>query len=231
MRQPIDSEPLHEAELVDALLDDLIGGDAPETAIQKLLHRGVPGRVAGLDSMSSRVTALRKRWAEQGDYNRAVERFSARLRSILDQEQAGLAGATTADAGLKLAQLDILPGSTGEALESLSGYRFSTEPLQSAFSQLVEQVRDTTINAQMAELAATMKQAKPQELAEIREMLEEIAAMVVARTAGGQHDFPGFMAKHSNRFPEDPQSLDQFGKDGIARPAPLRTLCPAAGGD
>lgn len=207
---PLDPDPVHEAELVDALVDDLLGGVEPGRAIARLLRRGVRGRVTGLDAMASRVAAARKRWTERGDLNQSVEEFTARLRSILDQERAILAGGGHEDTAFELARLEVLSDSTAGALRSLSSYRFSTESMQADFDRLVEEIRVRTLTVQMGEVAGTMHQATPEELTDIRQMLEAIGRMVQAREQGGSYDFAGFMDRYRHRFPQDPESLDEL---------------------
>jgi uncharacterized protein with von Willebrand factor type A (vWA) domain len=208
--QDVDWDELEEAELIDQISDDLLGGTGAQRAIQRLLRRGISGRLPGLNDLARRVAEARRRWAEETNVNGAVSEFTARLNSILDQEKAALKDAEGDAARLKETQLDLLPSSTGAALKELMNYRFSQEPIQAAFDQLVEDIRREVLQAQFGKLLGAMQNVTPDDVARMRQMLSEINQMVQARDRGEPYDFEGFMQRYGDMFPEEPRNLDEL---------------------
>ena len=51
---------------------------------------------------------------------------------------------------------------------------------------------------------------KPERMAALKDMLAELNTMLAAREAGEQPDFAGFMERHGQFFPGNPQSLDEL---------------------
>ena len=70
--QAFDEEEVEDSELMDEISDELLSGTSPSRALQRLLRRGISGRIPGLDDLSKRIAEARRRWAEQTNTNSAV---------------------------------------------------------------------------------------------------------------------------------------------------------------
>jgi len=208
--QGFDDDEVEDSDLIDEIADDLLGGTGPQRALQRLMRRGIQGRMPGLDDLSRRMAEARRRWAEQTNVNSAVSEFATRLRSILDQEKAALKDMDGEAARLKETQLDLLPSSTGAALKELMSYRFSDEQIQASFDRLVEDIKREVLQAQFGNLLGAMQNVTPDDVARMRQMLSEINQMVQARDRGEPYDFDGFMERYGDMFPERPKNLDEL---------------------
>lgn len=208
--QEFDDDEVEDSDLIDELSDDLLGGANPQRALNRLMRRGIPGKLPGLDELSRRIAEARRKWAEETNTNGAVSEFSARLRTILDQEKAALRDEEGDEARRAETQLDLLPRSTGAALKELMEYQFSDPQAQAAFDRLVEDIRAEILQAQFGNMMGSMQNVTPEHVARMRQMMAEINQMVRAREAGQPYDFEGFMARYGDMFPERPKDLDEL---------------------
>jgi len=208
--QSFDDDEIEDSDLVDEISDDLLSGLGPERALQRLMRRGIPGRMRGLDDLSRRMAEARRRWAEKTNTNASVSRFSGRLKAILDQERAALADDRSQDARLKEMQLDLMPTSPAGAIRQLMSYHFADPGAQEAFDSLVEDIRREVLQAQFGKLMGAMRNVGAEDVARMRQMLTELNAMIQARNQGEPYDFDGFMQRYGDMFPERPQDLDEL---------------------
>lgn len=208
--QEFDDDEVEDSDLLDEISNDLLGGTNPQRALNKLMRRGIPGKVPGLDELSRRIAEARRKWAEETNINGTISEFSARLQSILDQEKAALRDEEGEGVRQKETQLDLLPRSTGAALKELMQYRFSDPQIQSSFDRLVEDVRAEVLQTQFGNMMGSMKNVTPEHIARMRQMMAEVNQMVQAREAGQPYDFDGFMSRYGDLFPEKPKSLDEL---------------------
>src|SRR5213075_3068100 len=65
-------------------------------------------------------------------------------------------------------------------------------------------------------LTQGVRNLSPEDLQRFRDMLADLNQMIEARERGEPYDFPGFMQKHGEFFPDNPQSLDEL-LEGMAR--------------
>ena len=203
-------EDIDDSELVDEISDDLLSGIGPERALQRLMRRGIPGRMQGLDRLSQRMAEARRRWAQRTNTNASVSQYSDRLKAILDQEKAALAADRSQDARLRETQLDLLPTSPAGAIRQLMGYQFQDARAQEAFNNLVEEIRRDLLQAQFGKLLGAMQNVTADDVARMRQMLSELNGMIEARNRGEPYDFEGFMQRYGDIFPEQPKSLDEL---------------------
>src|SRR5690606_30191551 len=50
----------------------------------------------------------------------------------------------------------------------------------------------------------------PEDMARLKDMMAELNQMLEQRAAGEEPDFEGFMERHGDFFPENPQTLDEL---------------------
>ncbi len=207
--QAYDDE-IEDSDLVDEISDDILSGIGPERALQRLMRRGIPGRVRGLDELSRRMAEARRRWAEKTNTNASVSQYSDRLKAILDQEKAALAADRSDGARLRETQLDLLPTSPAGAIRQLMSYEFVDPRAQEAFNDLVEDIRRELLQAQFGKLMGAMQNVSVEDVARMRQMLAELNGMIEVRNNGEPYDFEGFMQRYGDMFPERPRNLDEL---------------------
>lgn len=208
--QSFDEEETEDSDLIDEISDDLLSGIGPEKALRRLMRRGIPGRMRGLDELSQRMSQARREWAERTNTNSAVSQYADRLRAILDQEKAALGDDHSEDARMKETQLDLLPTSPARAIRQLMEYPFTDSGAQEAFNSLVDQIRQDLLQAQFGKLMGAVQNMSADDIARMRQMLAELNAMIEARNAGQEYDFEGFMQRYGDMFPERPRNLDEL---------------------
>ena len=205
-----EDELLEDSELVDEISDDILSGIGPEKALQRLMRRGIPGRMRGLDELSRRMAEARRKWAEKTSTNANVSQYSDRLKAILDQERAALADDPRDGARFRETQLDLLPSSPAAAIRQLMSYEFADSGAKDAFDRLVEDIRRELMQAQFGRLMGAMQNVTASDVARMREMLAELNSMIEARDRGEPYDFDGFMQRYGDMFPENPKNLDEL---------------------
>jgi uncharacterized protein with von Willebrand factor type A (vWA) domain len=208
--QSWDEDDIEDSDLVDEISDDILSGISPERALQRLMRRGIDGRMRGLDELSRRMSEARRKWAEKTNTNASVSQYADRLKAILDQEKAALAGDRSEGARSRETQLDLLPNSPAGAIRQLMKYDFQDAGAQEAFDGLVADIRRDLLQAQFGKLMGAVQNVSVEDVARMRQMMAELNAMVEARNNGEPYDFDGFMQRYGDMFPERPQNLDEL---------------------
>ncbi len=205
-------------DILDELSDDILAGYGADAALRRLMRRGMPGRLGGLDDIRRRLEAQRRRATRDLNLEGPMAEVAERLAEILTTEREELAsrtagdpaGPTGEDARMRESFLDTLPGSPAAALKELMDYRFTSPQAQQAFDELVAELQKEILDAHFRSLTGGMGSLTPGDVARVREMLAELNAMIAARERGDDYDFPGFMERYGDMFPEQPKTLDEL---------------------
>ena len=197
-------------EILDEISDDVLSGYGARSALRRLMRRGMPGHMEGLDDLMRRLQARRRRVARDLNLDGPLKEVSEKLEEILATEREALEGRQGDDARTREAFLDTLPNSPAGALKELMDYRFASPESQQGFDELVERLRSEILDAHFKNLSGGLASMKPEDVAEVREMLAALNAMIAARERGEDYDFPGFMERFGQMFPENPKTLDEL---------------------
>jgi uncharacterized protein with von Willebrand factor type A (vWA) domain len=202
-------------DILDEISDDILSGYGAQSAMRRLMRRGMPGRLGGLDDLRRRLEARRRRANRELNLDGAMAEVKERLDEIVAQERDWLASRTGDDARAQDARmrenfLDTLPDSPAGALKELMDYQFTNPEAQQAFNELVAELQKEILDAHFRNLTGGMGQVTPEDVARVREMLAELNAMIAARERGEEYDFPGFMDRYGDMFPEHPRTLDEL---------------------
>src|SRR5205807_258380 len=73
-------------------------------------------------------------------------------------------------------------------------------------------------------MAESMRNVSPEQLQRFKDMLSELNSMIDARDRGEPIDFPGFMQRYGDFFPENPRTLDELLENMARRMAALSRL-------
>ena len=121
-------------QILDEISDDILSGYGAQSAMRRLMRRGMPGRLGGLDDLRRRLEARRRRASRELNLEGAMAEVRERLDEILAQERETLASRTSSlpqgdpgsddaraqDARMRESFLDTLPESPAGALKELT---------------------------------------------------------------------------------------------------------------
>ena len=107
--------------------------------------------------------------------------------------------------------LDNLPNDPARKINALRDYEFMGAEARAKFDELLESLQEKVLDRYFQDLSQHIKGLTPQDLAGIKQMLQDLNEMLEQRIRGEQPDFQRFMDKHASHFgPEPPSNLDQL---------------------
>jgi uncharacterized protein with von Willebrand factor type A (vWA) domain len=204
--------------------DDLLSGLGAEGALSKLMRRGIRGRFSGLDSLRARLRQQRRRELERLDLEGPLNEIRERLDELLDLERTALSFKAEDDARMRESFLESLPPDVPGKLRELRDYRFVDPEAQRRFDGLMESLREQVMGSYFRSLRQGLQSVSPEELARFKDMLAELNAMIEARQRNEPVDFPGFMQRYGDFFPDKPRTLDELLESMARRMAALSRL-------
>jgi uncharacterized protein with von Willebrand factor type A (vWA) domain len=197
-------------DLLEELSDDILSGAGAQGAIDRLLRRGMRGRFGGLDALRRRLQHRREQEESQLNLAGPLEELRERLDEIVDRERTELSFRDDDDAREREAFLDAMPSDVPGRIRELSEYRFSDAQAQRDFDELLERLKEQILGAHFQGLADAMRNASPEQLARMRDMVAELNEMLERRERGEPVDFDGFMQRYGDLVPGDPKTLDEL---------------------
>ena len=223
--------PYDVRQALDALGEQVLGGESLRDALRELLRRGLPdtdGQRQGLQDLLARAMRQRREATRRGRLDGAVTRAAARLDQALAAERDALAAADGDGARFAEARLDTLPRSASAAIQQLADYRWTSPEAGRIYREILDSLRTDVLDQQFRGLrdalagmqAGAGDPQRQQADQQLKDMLSDLNRLL-ARHASGQDttaDFEQFMARHGDLFPEDPQDVDEL-VDALARRA------------
>jgi len=214
------------SDVLEELSDDILMGDSPDSALRRLMRRGMQGRFSGLDSLRSRLQQLRDE--EQTRLNLAgpLEELRQRLDEILDRERSRLSFEPGEDARMREASLDALPPDVPGQIRELQDYRFVDPDAKRMFEELMEHLKEQVLGSYFRQLAQGMRNIDPEQLARFKDMIAELNGLLERRERGEdvQPAFEDFMQRYGDLFPERPRTLDELLEQMARRMAAMSRL-------
>jgi uncharacterized protein with von Willebrand factor type A (vWA) domain len=212
------------ADLMDAMSSDLLSGAGVESALSRLLRRGMRGRFSGLDAVRQRLRRARREAEERLDLSGPLEEIRERLEQILERERTTLSFSAEDDARMREAFLDQLPQDVPGQISELREYRFADARAQREFDELMEFLKREVLDAYFRSLAGGLQGVTPEQLQRVKDMLAELNAMIEARDRGDPVDFDGFMQRYGDMVPGNPRSLEELLEQMARRMAAMSRL-------
>ena len=233
------------------IADDLLYHGDLHAALRRALQGGLTGpdgqRLDGLRRLLERIRQRRQEELERHDLSGMTEDISRRLDEIVEAERAGVdrqraearrsgdvSRADQADARAEdhHRRLDELPPDLAGRFRALSEYEFADGGARQRFEELAEELRRRLMQSQFNQLASGMSDMSPERMQRMKDMLAELNQMLAQREAGGkgsgeegrEPDFEGFMSRHGEFFPGNPQSLDELLEQMAWSMAQMRAL-------
>ena len=107
--------------------------------------------------------------------------------------------------------LENLPQDLGGAMKELQNYEFLDPEAQHEYQELVEQLKKAMMETFFKDLSQHISSMSPEDMARMKQMVDDLNAMLADRIAGREPDFPGFMDKYGDLFGDNlPQNLDDL---------------------
>ncbi|HEX2069355.1 MAG TPA: hypothetical protein VHH54_04040 [Actinomycetota bacterium] len=204
------------ADVLEAMSEDVLGGEGADRALSRLLRQGMRGRFSGLDALRARLRQARAREQQRLNLEGPLQEVQERLDEILELERTALSFKAEDDARLREQFLDSLPPEPAGAIQELKDYRFVDPAAQGKFNELMGWLKDQVMGSYFRNLTEGLRNMSPQELQRFKDMLAELNSMIDARARGDTYDFDGFMQRYGDLFPDSPRSLDEL-LEGMAR--------------
>ena len=215
---------LSAADLLDAMSEDLLSGQGADRALSRLLRQGMRGRFTGMDALRARLREARRRERERLNLEGPLQEIQQRLDETLQTERSTLSFRAEEDARFREQFLDSLPPDPAGQIKELKDYRFVDPQAQRKFDELMEWLKDQVLGSYFRSMAEGMRNVSPEQLQRFKDMLAELNDMIEARDRGEEYDFDGFMQRHGDLFPDNPQTLDELLEQMARRMAALSRL-------
>jgi uncharacterized protein with von Willebrand factor type A (vWA) domain len=217
---------LSAGELLDAMSEDLLQGEGPEGALRRLLRRGVSGRITGTDALAARLREARRLEEQRLNLEGPLDEMAARLADVVERERTILSFHDDDDARTREAFLDALPDDLPGRISELRDYRFVDPDAQRRFDQLIRELAEQMLDATFRSLARGLRDASPERLQRMKDMLADLNTMIEAKERGQhtQGDFDRFMDRYGDLFPDRPRTLHELLESLARRMAAMSRL-------
>jgi uncharacterized protein with von Willebrand factor type A (vWA) domain len=203
---------------VDEIGKRILAGESLRDALRDVLRSGSQDR-KGLAEMARKLRERRKQLRESGNMNGLLEDLRSMLESAVDTERAQLFPDPSEEARFAEAILDALPNDVPRAMAELDNYSWKSPEAAEIFRQMQERLRKDVIDQQFAGLSQSAQNlADPQVQAAMAAMMADLNNLLDSHRAGSatDSDYQEFIEKHSEFFPNAPETLEEF-IDELAR--------------
>ncbi|MPZ14570.1 MAG: VWA domain-containing protein [Chloroflexi bacterium] len=106
--------------------------------------------------------------------------------------------------------LNQLPSDLGGAVQALNDYEFMDPEAREKFQELLRMLQQQMMQSYFQGLQQSMQSMTPQDLAGLRQMLQDLNQMLRDRADGREPEFEQFMERWGDAFPEGIESLDDL---------------------
>ncbi len=110
----------------------------------------------------------------------------------------------------KAMELDMMPPDLAGQVRTLDNYEFESAEAAEKFAELMDQLKQQLAQSYFDQMAGAMSNVSPEDMQAMKDMLADLNQMLADRDAGNEPDFDGFMEKHGDFFPENPETLDEL---------------------
>src|SRR5438270_2114360 len=213
-------------DLLDAMSGEILSGAGAESALRRLMRRGMRGRFSGMDALRSRLRQARRQEQDRLNLAGPLEDVRERLEAILERERTTLSCKAEDDARMREAFLEALPPDVAGRINELRDYRFVDPQAQREFDQLMDFLKEQVLGSYFRNMAQGLQNLSPEELQRFKDMLAELNSMIEARDRGEhtQQNFERFMQRYGAFFPENPRTLEELLEQMARRMAALSQL-------
>ncbi len=216
-------------QLLDEMSDDLLYHGDLNAALRRLMQQGFKDRnneqLMGLREMLQKLRERRRQELENRDLGGVYDDIAQQLNEVVDMEREGIdrrveEATRSGDqrrqelvedvAEQRRGQLEQLPPDLAGKVQSLQEYEFMDDAARERFEELMGQLREQLMQSYFNQLSEGMQNMSPERMQQMKDMLNELNQMLEQRERGEEPDFEGFMERHGEFFPGNPQSLDEL---------------------
>ena len=227
-------------ELMDRLSEEVLKQGDVMRALREMLRQGYQNRdgqqMTGLKDLLEQLKNRRRQQLQQYNMDAVVEDLQERLEDIIRTERAGIdrrleeaqqqvAGASEDErseqeslyklleqrADHNREKLDNLPEGVGGQIRELMEYDFIDPEAQQKFQELLDMLKSQMAQNLSQQMSEQIQGMTPEQMADMREMLNQLNQMMRDRMEGREPDFEGFMQQFGSMFGDNPpQSLDEL---------------------
>jgi len=209
--------PFDVREAIDRIGQDVLSAGTVRDALRDLMRRGVDGR-GGLDRLAENVRKLRAQARRRGALGGVLDQIRAALDQALAAERETLAARDSEDARLAELELDTLPDDVAGAVRGLDHYPWRSEEAREIFEEIKKMLQREVLDAQFAGIKQALQSPDPEAMQRVKDMLADLNALLAAhaRQEDTTDQFAEFMERHSEFFPEQPETIEEL-IDALAR--------------
>ncbi|MBM4439497.1 MAG: VWA domain-containing protein [Candidatus Rokubacteria bacterium] len=240
-------------DVLASMADDVLADGDPWRALQRLMHHGMrpPNGTQrrGLQDVLKELRKRRQERLERYDLGSSLDDIKKKLEDVVKTEREGIdrrvnearEGAEQGKVPREMVdkleravaknkeQLDGLPPDPGGQMRDLQQYDFVDPEAKKKFEELLQSLRDQMLKPFMQGMQNAMKGMTPEDMARMREMLQDLNRMLRERAEGNEPDFEPFKQKWGEQFP-GAESLDdlleQLGKRMAQMQSLMQSLTP-----
>jgi uncharacterized protein with von Willebrand factor type A (vWA) domain len=221
--------------LLSAMADDLLADGDPWRALRRLMQQGARlpegQRMPGLKDLLDRLRRQRQQRLDRYDLGSSLEDIRKKLEEIVQAERQGIKDRTPE--GPQRAQreqkLDAIPPDPAGRLRDLQQYDFVSPEAKQKFDELLASLRQQMMQPMFSSMQQALQNMTPQDLARMREMMQDLNRMLRQKADGEEPDFDAFMAKWGQNFPgveNLDQLIEQIGRQMAAMQSLMQSLSP-----
>jgi uncharacterized protein with von Willebrand factor type A (vWA) domain len=216
-------------QLLAEMSDDLLYHGDLTAALRRLMQQGFRDRnderLMGLREMMQKLRDRRREELESRDLGGVYDDIADQLNEVVDMEREGIdrrvdEAISSGDqrrqeivegsADDKRRQLEELPPDLAGKVQALQQYEFMDDAARQRFEELMDQLREQLMQSYFNQMSEGMQNMTPERMAAMKDMLSELNQMLEQRERGEEPDFDGFMERHGEFFPGNPQNLDEL---------------------
>ena len=222
-------------QLLSAMADDLLSDGDPWRALRRLMQQGARmpegQRMPGLKDLLERLKRQRQERLNRYDLGSSLEDIKKKLEEVVLTERDGIKQRTPEgrERRQREQKLDAIPPDPAGRLRDLQNYDFVSPEAKQKFDELLASLRQQMMQPFMQGMQQAMQNMTPQDLARMREMMQDLNRMLRQKAAGEEPDFDAFMAKWGQNFPgmeSLDQLIEQMGRQMAAMQSLMQSLSP-----
>ena len=222
-------------QLLAAMADDLLADGDPWRALRRLMQQGARmpegQRMPGLKDLLERLRRQRQERLNRYDLGSSLEDIKKKLEEVVLTERDGIKQRTPEgrERRQREQKLDAIPPDPAGRLRDLQNYDFVSPEAKQKFDELLASLRQQMMQPFMQGMQQAMQNMTPQDLARMREMMQDLNRMLRQKAEGEEPDFDAFMAKWGQNFPgveSLDQLIEQMGRQMAVMQSLMQSLSP-----
>ena len=222
-------------ELMSAMADDLLYDGDPWRALRRLMQQGAKNhegqRMPGLKDLLERLKRQKQQRMDRYDLGSSLEDIKKKLDEVMATEKQGIKDRTPEGPQRRQREqkLDAIPPDPAGRLRDLQKYDFVSPEAKQKFQELLDSLRQQMTQPFFGAMQQAMKNMSPQDLARMREMMQDLNRMLRQKADGEEPDFDAFKAKWGQNFPGVEslnELIEQMGRQMAAMQSLMQSLSP-----